>query len=90
MDKDMLYSLCKLAVPLYYLHRVPILRYLTISLFPCSIHPKAEWRVLDTFDWYSPKYQWKHSYKEVEGWFRELGFNSVERLDYPVAVKGIK
>lgn len=90
MNKDVLYSICKLAVPAYYLHRIPILGLFTIALFPSSMHPKAEWRVLDTFDWYSPKYQWKHSYKEVEGWFKGLGFKDIERIGFPVAVRGIK
>jgi hypothetical protein len=42
--------------------------------------------VLDTFDWYSPRYQWKHSYREVEQWFRDLGYEDVRRHDFPVAV----
>lgn len=88
MNKDLLYSICKLAAPIYYLHRIPIIGLFTIALFPSSLHPKAEWRVLDTFDWYSPKYQWKHSYKEVVGWF--IGFKDVRKLSFPVAVRGIK
>jgi len=90
MNHQLLYLLCYLSMPLYYLHRIPVLGYLTMALFPCSMHPKAAWRVLDTFDWYSPKYQWKHSYKEVEGWFRELGFKDIRRLNYPIAIRGIK
>lgn len=57
-------------------------------LLPTSNHPDPEWQILDTFDWYSPRYQWKHTYEEVEGWFGELGFESVERLGVPVAVRG--
>jgi SAM-dependent methyltransferase len=57
-------------------------------LLPTSNHPDPEWQVLDTFDWYSPRFQWKHTYEEVEGWFRRLGFESVERLRVPVAVRG--
>jgi ubiquinone/menaquinone biosynthesis C-methylase UbiE len=90
MPRQWLYKLCKLAVPLYYLHRIPVLGYLTIALFPCSLHPVAEWRVLDTFDWFSPKYQHKHSYREVMGWFREQGLIDIERLGFPVAVWGMK
>lgn len=90
MNKDLLYNLCKLAVPLYYLHRIPVLGYFTIALFPCSMHAKADWRILDTFDWYSPKYQWKHTYKEVESWFTEAGYGEITRLDVPIAVTGIK
>jgi SAM-dependent methyltransferase len=53
-------------------------------------HPSWEWRVLDTFDWYAPRYQWKHTAAEVCGWFRELGFEGVEHLPEPtmVSVRG--
>ena len=56
-------------------------------LVPHSSHPDPEWRVLDTFDWYSAKYQHKHTYAEVESWFHEGGLIPY-RLDFPVAVKG--
>lgn len=90
MNKNLLYQLCKLAIPLYYLHRIPVVGLFTMALLPCSIHPKSEWRVLDTFDWYSPKYQWKHSYDEVEGWFKYLGFKDIQRLEFPVSIRGTK
>ena len=57
---------------------------------PTSNHPHPDWRILDTFDWYSPRYQWKHTYPEVEGWFHRLGFVEVERQDFPVSVRGRK
>jgi 2-polyprenyl-3-methyl-5-hydroxy-6-metoxy-1,4-benzoquinol methylase len=57
-------------------------------IVPVSGHSDPEWRVLDTFDWYSPTFQWKHSFEEVESWFRELGYQNVHRLDMPVAVRG--
>ena len=41
----------------------------------------------DTFDWYAPRYQWKHTEPEVAGWFRDLGFERVETLGFPVAVR---
>lgn len=47
-------------------------------------------RVLDTFDWYSPQYQFKHSYPEVCRWFREAGLVDIEPLDVDVAVRGRK
>jgi SAM-dependent methyltransferase len=50
-------------------------------LLPVSGHPKPNWRVLDTFDWYSPRYQWLHSEHEVKRWFEDLGFAGVRRLD---------
>lgn len=57
-------------------------------LVPTSNHPNPDWQVLDTFDWYSPRYQWKHTYDEVEVWFQRLGFVDIERLAVPVAVRG--
>ena len=54
------------------------------------MHPEPEWRWLDTFDWYSPKYQWKHTYEEVEGWFREAGLVEIHRGEFPVSVRGIR
>lgn len=59
-------------------------------VLPTSNHPLPEWRILDTFDWYSPRYQWKHTYVEVEGWFRRLGFEAIERQRFPVSVRGRK
>ena len=57
-------------------------------LLPTSNHPDPEWQILDTFDWYSPRYQWKHTYPEVEAWFRRLGLVDVRRLEVPVSVRG--
>jgi SAM-dependent methyltransferase len=68
--------------------RLPAARVPMDILLPTSSHPNPQWQVLDTFDWYSPRYQWKHTYNEVEGWFRRLGFVDVERLPVPISVKG--
>src|SRR5439155_12711067 len=37
-----------------------------------------DWRALDTFDWYSPQYQFKHSYPEVFAWFSKAGLVNSE------------
>lgn len=55
---------------------------------PTSAHHNAEWRILDTFDWYSPRYQWKHSDEEVTGWFRSLGFTDLWVGPVPASVRG--
>jgi len=47
-----------------------------------------QWRVLDTFDWYSSVYQSKHSYPEVCRWFREAGLVEIVSLDTEVSVRG--
>ncbi len=55
-------------------------------LWPASQHPNYEWRVLNTFDWYSPKYQWKHTIEEVTGWFIQAGLTNVQALPVSVSV----
>jgi SAM-dependent methyltransferase len=68
--------------------RIPAAQVPLDFLLPTSNHPKPEWQVLDTFDWYSPRYQRKHTYHELERWFRWLGFVDVERLPVPVSIRG--
>lgn len=57
-------------------------------VLPTSTHPDPQWRVLDTFDWYSPRYQWKHSEPEVVGWFEAGGFTELWTGPIPVSVRG--
>jgi SAM-dependent methyltransferase len=59
-----------------------------LLLVHMSIHEKPEIRLLDTFDWYSPQYQWKHTVKEVEGWFREEGLVDIDSHGFEVSVRG--
>lgn len=59
-------------------------------ILPTSNHSDPEWQVLETFDWYSPRYHNKHTYPEVEGWFNKLGFTETTRLPEPVAIRGRK
>jgi SAM-dependent methyltransferase len=84
-----LYALCHVAIPLYYVYRIPIFYPLRL-LTKIAMHPDPEWRVLDTFDWYSAHYQWKHTYAEVQAWFEEAGLESVTLLPRPVALCGKK
>jgi uncharacterized protein YbaR (Trm112 family)/ubiquinone/menaquinone biosynthesis C-methylase UbiE len=87
---EKLYAFCKIYANLMYpLKRIRYLRIiLQIILPPSNYHHNRMWRILDTYDWLSPKYQWKHTYKEVERWFKEAGFEKIERLKVSVAVKG--
>jgi SAM-dependent methyltransferase len=90
MSKRLLHRLAYAAVPLYYAHKVPVVGLLLRWLLPVSNHPKPEWRVLDTFDWYSPRYQWKHSYEEVFPWFEEHGLKDIRVLEVPVSLQGTR
>jgi SAM-dependent methyltransferase len=54
-----------------------LLRGVTIGL---SYHPDREIRICDTFDWFSPAYQWHHTDQEVESWLREFGLVDIVNL----------
>jgi len=90
LPKKLLWYLSHLAIPFYYFKKIPKVGALINLVFPMSSHSDWKWRVLDTFDWYSPKYQHKHSYREIINWFKEAGLKDVELLNFPVAVKGRK
>lgn len=45
-----------------------------------SYHPDREIRICDTFDWFSPPYQWHHTDAEVEGWLRNFGLVEIKNL----------
>lgn len=83
-------ALSALAIPAYYLYRVPLLGGALGMVCPISLHRDWRWRWLDTFDWYSPRYQWKLFYPEVVRWFRANGFRDVDLLDGPIRVRGVK
>lgn len=91
-----LHALCHVATPLYYLDRglrwIPLvgrpLSGLVRHVLPVSLNPNSEVRILDTFDWYSPKYQSKHTYEEVVRWFESCGLESIRVLYTPVALRG--
>jgi SAM-dependent methyltransferase len=88
MDDRSLYRLCQMLAKIYPLHQLPLVGRLLRRLLPVSSQADYEWRVLDTFDWYAPRYQWKHTEAEVVGWFRALGFEMIESLGSRVAVRG--
>jgi len=78
------------AVPAYYAYRVPVLGTVLNTICPISLHSDWRWRWLDTFDWYTPRYQWKLLYPEVHRWFRENGFDQIEVFDDPIRMRGRK
>jgi SAM-dependent methyltransferase len=98
LPKRFLYSLCYLTIPLYGIHRVlrviPLvgkpasgaLRY----MIPMSFDVDPQWRMLNTFDWYSPYYQSKHTYEEVFRWFESCGLEDLHVGERPIGVRGTK
>ncbi len=88
LSREWLLRLSWMAIPMFHVHRNRIAGRFTRVWLPTSLHPDPEWRWLDTFDWYSPAYQWKHTADEVESWFREAGLEGVSRGPFPVSVSG--
>jgi hypothetical protein len=90
LPKKLLYSLSYIAIPSYYLKKIPFFGKLLDLLIPTSQHKNWRWQLLDTFDWYSPTYQSKHTYPEVFKWFEEENLKEIKPLDYSVSMTGIK
>jgi len=88
LPSSVLLKLAWCAVPLGYLHRVPLLGPLVSTLLPVSNHGNPAWRWLDTFDGYSPRYQFKYSQQEVRQWFDPALFDNVADLPVPASVRG--
>jgi SAM-dependent methyltransferase len=98
MPPKLLHSLCYATIPLYGFHKVVrkiplvgkpvsgVVRY----VIPMSFDEDARWRVLDTFDWYSPWYQSKHTYEEVFRWFEGCGLADLHVAEATVSVRGYK
>lgn len=96
MPPKLLHKLCYGVIPLYGVHRVlkkvPLVGRLTSGalayVIPMAHNPDPKWRVLDTFDWYSPWYQSKHTYEEVFRWFEESGLEDLRVVLQPISVTG--
>ena len=59
-------------------------------VLPVNRNPKRSFRVLDTFDWYSPKYQSKHTYEQVFRWFEDCGLEDLHIGEKSISVRGRK
>jgi len=90
LPKPLLLSLCRVAVPLYYVHKLPAVGMVSTMILPTSHDPDPAWRWLDTFDWYSPTFQWKHTHEEVRGWFAEAGLTDITSLPFPESVTAVR
>ncbi len=94
-----LHKFFRVAVPCFYwtdrgLRAVPLigrpLAGLIHFIFPVNRHPNPEIRLLDTLDWYSPKYQSKHTYEQVFRWFEGCGLKELSVADVSIGVRGRK
>jgi len=90
MSPRLLLALTTAAIPLYYVYLLPGVGPLMRIAAPISPERNWRWRWLDTFDWYSPAYQWKFLYPEVFRWFEANGFSDVKIFDGPIRMRGVK
>jgi len=99
MKPQTLHGIVKVAVPVLYntnriLKKVPLVgRPIAGAIhhvFPVNRHKNPANRVLDTFDWYSPKYQSKHTYEQVFRWYDAMGMEDMRIGDFSIAVRGRK
>jgi SAM-dependent methyltransferase len=87
---NLMWALSAGAVPLYYAYRLPVVGTIARLALPISMEPDWRWRWLDTFDWYTPTYQWKFLYPEIFRWFRDNGFGEIQLFDGPIRMCGQK
>jgi hypothetical protein len=59
-------------------------------VFPVNRQSDPERRILDTLDWYSPKYQSKHTYEEVFRWFESCGLEQLTVGELTLGIRGTK
>lgn len=99
MPPQLLHSTLRMAVPFLYqsdriLRRVPIVGAPAAGLihhaFPVSRSARAEARILDTFDWYSPKYQSKHTYEQIFAWLAGCGLEDFGVAQIPIGARARK
>jgi SAM-dependent methyltransferase len=90
LPKRLLYYFSFISVPLYYIYKIPVIGSIGKALFVIPLWPDWRWRVLDTFDWYSPKYQSKHTHWEVFRWFEESGLRDIKIYPGEIALSGTK
>jgi SAM-dependent methyltransferase len=83
LSSSVLFRLCYLAIPLYYVNKVPAIGpFITRLLLPVSVRPPTHaWRVCNTFDLYSPEYQFFYTHAEVNDWLIDAGLERVRVVD---------
>ena len=87
MPPRLLYLLCHGAIPLHYLQEIPVLG-APFRVIPIAGEGPWRWKILGTYDWYSPTYQSKHTFPEVFGWFEEAGLEHIQVHDWNICVSG--
>jgi len=94
-----MHAILRIAVPALYgfdrgVRRIPWagppISGLVRHVFPVSRSSNPEIRLLDTLDWYTPKYQSKHTYEQVFRWFESCGLENLRVGDISIGVRGQK
>jgi SAM-dependent methyltransferase/uncharacterized protein YbaR (Trm112 family) len=83
LPKRLLLKLCYVAVPLYYVSKVPAIGpFITRIVLPVSVKPPTHrWRVGNTFDLYSPKYAFTYDHAEVYEWYEKAGLTRIRPVN---------
>jgi SAM-dependent methyltransferase len=82
------YYLSHLAIPLAHVYRLPVIGLCGKAIWPISLHPDPHWRLLDTFDCYTPRYQSFHTHHEVYRWFQDAGLKDIAVLEPAISFIG--
>ncbi|MDC0120687.1 class I SAM-dependent methyltransferase [Amylibacter sp.] len=92
LPNQFLYLLCLVYVLLMYIpYKYMGLRYgLLGKLLPISLSSNLFEAILDTFDCYSPSYQFTYKESEIYQWFKSEGLQNIELKSEPVTVLGTK
>lgn len=90
LPKVFMYYLSHSAIFLYWLYRIPLFGDISRCILPISMDSDWRWRVLDTFDHYTPKYESHHTHQEVFQWFDEAGLKNIKPLGPGVSFIGQK
>ena len=85
-----LYPLCVIYTSLMYVpYRYLGFRYGSLGRFaPISLSSSFKEAILDTFDCYSPQYQFTYSDYDIFRWYKENKLNDIEIRPQPVTVSG--
>jgi len=78
LPKPLLLALCAYSVPWHYVVRLPIVGGALKHLLLHLDYPDWRWRYLDTFDYFSPWYQFYLDPYHVVQWYKRAGFTDIE------------
>ena len=86
LPKAVLYALCRLSVPLYYVYKVPVIGTILRTILPISHQPEHQLRILRHL---TITLQNMHAFiPEVFEWFSEAGFVDITIKNPPIFMYG--